>query len=71
MIIEMGGKSLPTDVCLELSPALIRDFFFVSGSALLGNPHAILAAIADKRKLEPSGEPSLQNGLDMARSSMK
>jgi len=36
-----------------------------------GNPHAILAAIADKRKLEPSGEPSLQNGLEMARSSMK
>ncbi|KAJ9102428.1 hypothetical protein QFC21_002828 [Naganishia friedmannii] len=35
-----------------------------------GNPHAILAALADKRKFEPSGEPSLQNGLDMARSSM-
>lgn len=30
-----------------------------------------MAAIADKRKLEPSGEPSLQNGLEMARSSMK
>lgn len=35
-----------------------------------GNPHAILAALADKRKFEPLGEPSLQNGLDMARSSM-
>lgn len=35
-----------------------------------GNPHAILAALSDKRKLEPSGEPSLQNGLEMAKSSM-
>lgn len=35
-----------------------------------GNPQQILATLAEKRKLEPSGEPSLQNGLDMARGSM-
>ncbi|RSH91414.1 hypothetical protein EHS25_009713 [Saitozyma podzolica] len=35
-----------------------------------GNPQEILATLADKRKLEPSGEPSLQNGLVMARGGM-
>lgn len=35
-----------------------------------GNPQDIVAALADKRKLEPSGEPSLQNGLVMARGGM-
>jgi transcription initiation factor TFIIH subunit 2 len=37
---------------------------------LPGNPQEIIAALADKRKLEPSGEPSLQNGLVMARGGM-
>ena len=36
----------------------------------LGNPQEILAALVDKRKLEPSGEPSLQNGLTMAKGGM-
>ena len=27
--------------------------------------------LQDKKKLEPSGEPSLQNGLEMARGSMR
>lgn len=35
-----------------------------------GNPQQIISTLQDKRKLEPSGEPSLQNGLDMARGSM-
>lgn len=36
----------------------------------LGNPQDILAALSDKRKLEPSGEASLQNGLLMAKGGM-
>lgn len=36
----------------------------------LGNPQEIIASLSDKRKLEPSGEPSLQNGLVMARGGM-
>jgi len=35
-----------------------------------GNPQEILAALSDKRRLEPSGEPSLQNGLTMAKGGM-
>jgi transcription initiation factor TFIIH subunit 2 len=30
-----------------------------------------LKAIADRHKLEPAGEPSLQNSIELARSSMK
>ncbi len=37
----------------------------------LGNPQEILAQLSDKRKLEPSGEPSLQNGLVMAKGGMR
>nr|XP_019043954.1 transcription initiation factor TFIIH subunit 2 [Kwoniella bestiolae CBS 10118]OCF22884.1 transcription initiation factor TFIIH subunit 2 [Kwoniella bestiolae CBS 10118] len=35
-----------------------------------GNPQEILSVLSDKRKLEPSGEPSLQNGLMMAKGGM-
>lgn len=35
-----------------------------------GNPQEILSALSDKRALEPSGEPSLQNGLTMAKGGM-
>ncbi|KAK4683898.1 transcription initiation factor TFIIH subunit 2, partial [Tremellales sp. Uapishka_1] len=35
-----------------------------------GNPQEILTALSEKRKLEPSGEPSLQNGLVMAKGGM-
>jgi hypothetical protein len=38
---------------------------------LAGNPHDILRAIADKRKLEPAGEPSLQNAIEVARAGMR
>ncbi|KEP46417.1 TFIIH basal transcription factor complex subunit Ssl1 [Rhizoctonia solani 123E] len=37
---------------------------------MTGNPHDILRAIADKRKLEPAGEPSLQNAIEVARAGM-
>ncbi|KAF7376222.1 VWFA domain-containing protein [Mycena sanguinolenta] len=35
-----------------------------------GNPQDVLKAIADRHKLEPVGEPSLQNSIELARSSM-
>ncbi|OCF43686.1 transcription initiation factor TFIIH subunit 2 [Kwoniella heveanensis CBS 569] len=35
-----------------------------------GNPQEILSVLSDKRRLEPSGEPSLQNGLTMAKGGM-
>ncbi|KAG6842185.1 hypothetical protein C0991_001678 [Blastosporella zonata] len=35
-----------------------------------GNPQEVLKNIADRHKLEPTGEPSLQNSIEMARSSM-
>ncbi|KAI0268673.1 Ssl1-like-domain-containing protein, partial [Gloeopeniophorella convolvens] len=35
-----------------------------------GNPQDVLKAISERHKLEPSGEPSLQNAIEMARSSM-
>ena len=37
----------------------------------LGTPQDVLKAIADRRKLEPSGAPSLQNALEMARAHMR
>ncbi|TFK44772.1 Ssl1-like-domain-containing protein [Crucibulum laeve] len=37
---------------------------------LSGNPQDVLKCIADRHKLEPTGEPSLQNAIEMARSSM-
>ncbi|KAG6832625.1 hypothetical protein H0H92_014461 [Tricholoma furcatifolium] len=35
-----------------------------------GNPQEVLKHIADRHKLEPTGEPSLQNSIEMARGSM-
>ncbi|KZP18744.1 TFIIH basal transcription factor complex, subunit SSL1 [Athelia psychrophila] len=35
-----------------------------------GNPQDVLRAIADRHKLEPTGDPSLQNSIEMARSTM-
>ncbi|KAH9935541.1 TFIIH basal transcription factor complex subunit SSL1 [Fomitopsis serialis] len=35
-----------------------------------GNPQEVLKAISERHKLEPTGEPSLQNAVEMARSSM-
>ncbi|KAJ7072251.1 Ssl1-like-domain-containing protein [Mycena amicta] len=37
---------------------------------LSGNPQEVLKAIADRHKLEPAGEPSLQNAIELAKSSM-
>ena len=37
---------------------------------LPGNPQDVLKAISERHKLEPNGEPSLQNAIEMARSSM-
>ena len=36
-----------------------------------GNPQDVLKAISERHKLEPVGEPSLQNAIEMARSSMR
>lgn len=38
---------------------------------LIGNPQDVLKAIQDRHKLEPAGEPSLQNAVEMARGSMR
>ncbi|KAH8119540.1 TFIIH basal transcription factor complex, subunit SSL1 [Phellopilus nigrolimitatus] len=35
-----------------------------------GNPQDVLKAIQDRHRLEPTGEPSLQNAVEMARGSM-
>ncbi|KAI0318465.1 Ssl1-like-domain-containing protein [Amylostereum chailletii] len=35
-----------------------------------GNPQDVLKALSERHKLEPVGEPSLQNALEMARSTM-
>ena len=37
----------------------------------LGNPQDVLSAISERHKLEPTGEPSLQNAIEMARSTMR
>jgi len=37
----------------------------------IGNPQDVLRAISERHKLEPVGEPSLQNAIEMARSSMR
>lgn len=36
-----------------------------------GNPQDVLKSLSDRTKLEPVGEPSLQNAIEMARSSMR
>ncbi|KAF5322276.1 hypothetical protein D9619_001869 [Psilocybe cf. subviscida] len=35
-----------------------------------GNPQEVLKSITDRHRLEPTGEPSLQNAIEMARGSM-
>jgi len=37
---------------------------------MTGNPQDVLKVLADRHKLTPDGEPSLQNAIEMARSSM-
>ena len=36
-----------------------------------GNPQDVLKSLSDRTKLEPAGEPSLQNAIEIARSSMR
>ncbi|KAG7098597.1 hypothetical protein E1B28_000522 [Marasmius oreades] len=38
--------------------------------SMTGNPQDVLKAISDRHKLEPSGDTSLQNAVEMARNSM-
>ncbi|KAF9529385.1 Ssl1-like-domain-containing protein [Crepidotus variabilis] len=38
--------------------------------AMSGNPQEVLKSISDRVKLEPVGEPSLQNAIEMARNNM-
>ena len=38
---------------------------------LSGNPPDILRAISERHKLEPTGDPSLQNAIEMAKSTMR
>ncbi|CAK9780142.1 TFIIH basal transcription factor complex, subunit SSL1 [Cutaneotrichosporon oleaginosum] len=54
----------------QVGVILLRDRLAETVVPMGGNPQDIVAALADKRKLEPSGEPSLQNGLVMARGGM-
>jgi Ssl1-like len=45
--------------------------FSSSFELCIGNPQDVLHAISERHKLEPAGEPSLQNAIEMARSSMR
>ncbi|KAG8933834.1 hypothetical protein FRC02_011069 [Tulasnella sp. 418] len=36
-----------------------------------GNPQEVIKSLSDRTKLEPAGEPSLQNAIEMARASMR
>lgn len=44
-------------------------YFYVT--PLAGNPQDVLKSMDDRTKLEPTGEPSLQNAIEMARGSMR
>ncbi|KAL7424434.1 hypothetical protein Q5752_000117 [Cryptotrichosporon argae] len=54
----------------QVGVILLRDRLAETLVPMGGNPQEILTALADKARLEPSGEPSLQNGLVMARGGM-
>ena len=38
---------------------------------IIGNPQELLRSISDRRKLEPNGDPSLENVVNMARGTMR
>lgn len=38
---------------------------------IVGNPQDVLRSLNDRTKLEPAGDPSLQNAIEIARSSMR
>lgn len=54
----------------QIGLVLMRDRLSEVLVPMGGNPQDVIAALGDKRKLEPSGEPSLQNGLTMAKGGM-
>lgn len=54
----------------QLGIVCTRDGLAERLSLMGGNATEHLAALANRRKLEPHGEPSLQNALEMARSSL-
>ncbi|EKD00781.1 component of RNA polymerase transcription factor TFIIH, Ssl1p [Trichosporon asahii var. asahii CBS 8904] len=54
----------------QIGIILLRNRLAQTLVPMCGNPQEIIEALADKRKLEPAGEPSLQNGLVMARGGM-
>lgn len=56
---------------VEMTGGILNFFVTIETKVPLGNPHDILRAIADKRKLEPAGEPSLQNAIEVARAGMR
>ena len=53
---------------MDCIQSFVTCFFFLPWA---GNPQDVLKSIADRHKLEPTGEPSLQNAIEMARGSMK
>jgi transcription initiation factor TFIIH subunit 2 len=71
-ICEMSGASLPFSVC-PLPPHFLSlsICIYMYSKLCIGNPQDVLHAISERHKLEPAGEPSLQNAIEMARSSMR
>jgi transcription initiation factor TFIIH subunit 2 len=57
-----------TILTLETGGGGVMSFF---SFRILGNPQDVLRAISERHRLEPVGEPSLQNAIEMARSSMR
>ena len=78
-ICEMSGAFLspllsvvPFSLFLfSLSLSLSFISLFIYWKLCTGNPQDVLHAISERHKLEPAGEPSLQNAIEMARSSMR
>lgn len=70
---QMGIVGMRSGLGERISP-LSGEWVFQSMSCCLnwhaGNPVDLLNSISDKRKLEPNGSASLQNVIEMARSSM-
>ena len=67
-ICEMSGASSPLLSVIPFPLFLSLSLFF---GLYIGNPQDVLHAISERHKLEPVGEPSLQNAIEMARSSMR
>lgn len=59
-VVDMSG----TFACV------LAHFYICLREKHLGNPQDIVRVLSDRPKLEPTGEPSLQNAIEMARGSM-